>query len=147
MWTSDIKICCRCGSKKSIDNFPKDISKPDGHSYHCKDCQKIHATKNYSKHRKRRLQDVMVDNLRKYGLTLESYSAMLLSQNCQCKICGKSTKELGKRLGVDHRHDNGKVRGLLCVTCNLAIGYLKDSPELAKKTFEYIVKDGDICPG
>lgn len=61
-----------------------------------------------------------------------------------CKICSTSIKfrDSGKEdasgLRVDHCHDTGKVRGLLCVTCNAGIGYLKDSPQLLRKAVDYL---------
>jgi len=66
---------------------------------------------------------------RKYGITVEQYNQMLLAQNNTCKIC-KNTCKSGKNLAVDHCHTTGKVRGLLCATCNVNLGrieaYLRD---------------------
>jgi len=61
-----------------------------------------------------------------YGITVEQYEAMLELQNGVCAICGGiNTRKL--KLAVDHDHDTGKVRGLLCDRCNRGIGLLRDS--------------------
>lgn len=73
-----------------------------------------------------------------YNLTLEGFDAMMEAQNHCCKICGKSPEENGRRLNVDHNHTTGEIRGLLCNTCNKAIGLLGDSIELLNKTIMYL---------
>jgi len=75
----------------------------------------------------------------RYGITLDEYNQMLISQNGVCQICNKSCPS-GYALSVDHCHRTGKVRGLLCVECNTGIGKLKDSVELLSKAIEYIKK-------
>lgn len=57
---------------------------------------------------------------RKYGLTVEQYEAMLKAQKYRCAICGG--KNAKNRLAVDHCHDTGKVRALLCDPCNQHLG-------------------------
>lgn len=68
---------------------------------------------------------------RTYGLTLAEYDEMLESQDGVCAIC-KEPCATGRRLAVDHDHDTGTVRGLLCSRCNLGIGYLKNAVNLAQ---------------
>jgi len=62
--------------------------------------------------------------LRKYGITLEMYNTMLNAQSGVCKVCSARPKR--KRLSVDHNHQTGKVRGLLCDRCNQAIAVLEN---------------------
>jgi len=73
---------------------------------------------------------------RKYGLTLEEYKYLFEEQNGVCAIC-KTTEEC-RMLAVDHNHESGKVRGLLCGSCNRALGLLKDNPELLSRAKEYV---------
>jgi len=73
----------------------------------------------------------------KYGLSIETYYAKLEEQGGVCAICG-STNPDGKYLSVDHCHLSGKIRSLLCNTCNRAIGLLKDDPSLMEKAAEYV---------
>jgi len=70
-----------------------------------------------------------------YGITPQRYDEMALSQNGQCAICSCTPT---RRLGVDHDHETGAVRGLLCSSCNFAIGLLKDSPELIDLAAAYL---------
>lgn len=67
---------------------------------------------------------------RTYGITLEQYDEMVAEQNGVCAICHEVCNT-GKRLAVDHNHDTGEVRGLLCSRCNLGIGYLRNVSNLA----------------
>ena len=78
------------------------------------------------------------DLRRKFGITLDDYSSMLEKQNGVCAICGNSEPYNGYSLAVDHDHGTGKVRGLLCSSCNRAIGLFKDSPELLQKAINYL---------
>lgn len=70
---------------------------------------------------------------RHYQITELEYAALLYAQDGLCAVCQRP--ELGtfrgrpKRLSVDHDHETGRVRGLLCSRCNRGIGYLQDSPE------------------
>lgn len=75
----------------------------------------------------------------RYGLTFNQYLEIYISQGMCCAICGHK-KHLGGRCGlyVDHNHENGKVRGLLCPNCNSAIGKLNESPYLFKKALQYL---------
>ena len=68
----------------------------------------------------------------RYGITLEEYDTMLLEQNGGCKICGSpDPKRKGsKHLVVDHCHDTGAVRGLLCYRCNVGLGNFEDDLNL-----------------
>jgi len=75
---------------------------------------------------------------RTYNITLEDYNRMLIEQNYVCSIC-KNTN-LKKRLCVDHCHETGKVRGLLCDKCNHGIGLFKDKEELLIEASEYLKK-------
>lgn len=75
--------------------------------------------------------------LKQYGLTIEDYNALLEKQGGVCAICS-NVCSTGKRLSVDHDHDTGRVRGLLCSTCNRGIGMLRDDPELIRAALRYL---------
>lgn len=77
--------------------------------------------------------------LKKYGITSEQYDLLLESQDGKCAICGKPNIKKGKvvRMGIDHNHKTGKVRGLLCYKCNQALGQIGDDPTVALKLYEY----------
>ena len=78
----------------------------------------------------------------RYGITLEDYDVMLKLQKGVCAICGttggkyEEVKNCG--LSIDHCHDTGTVRGLLCNKCNVGIGNFNDDPTLINKAVEYL---------
>ncbi len=83
-------------------------------------------------------------NLKKYGIGPETYNEMLLKQNNVCAICYLPETKIHNKTGlvcklsVDHCHNTGKVRGLLCTKCNTGIGQLSDSPELCINAYNYL---------
>jgi hypothetical protein len=77
---------------------------------------------------------------RKYGLTNKEFAEMLKAQDNACAICGRVPKGREKALAVDHDHDTGKVRSLLCGRCNMGLGYFQDDSALLKKAQAYLRK-------
>lgn len=79
-----------------------------------------------------------------YGITLDDYNVMLQEQNCQCLICQTSiamfASENFEVAHVDHCHETGEVRGLLCHRCNKALGGFRDDPEVIKRAYQYLTK-------
>jgi hypothetical protein len=77
-----------------------------------------------------------------FGISLEEYHEMLAAQGGKCAICGNGNDGTRhgklKALAVDHCHKTGKVRGLLCESCNQGIGKLKDDPSVLRKAADYI---------
>ena len=63
---------------------------------------------------------------------------MLEAQNGKCLVCGDTESYLGHRLAVDHDHQTGAIRGLLCKGCNLGLGNLKDRADLMDKAAAYL---------
>jgi hypothetical protein len=81
-------------------------------------------------------------NLKKcYGITLDDYNIMFEEQNGCCAVCGIHQSIFKKTLFVDHDHVSGKIRGLLCHDCNIAIGNLKDDPKLFYRAIDYLLKN------
>lgn len=84
--------------------------------------------------------------LKQYGMTPADYEAMLEAQNHQCAnpVCGNVadlSPGIAGRLHVDHDHDTGRVRGLLCTNCNLALGKCRDSPAILRGLADYVEAD------
>lgn len=77
-----------------------------------------------------------------FGITLEDYNKKLLDQQGGCGICGATTPGRTKvmHFAVDHNHTTGKVRGLLCTTCNTALGLIKEDLNIIDKMKKYIEK-------
>lgn len=74
----------------------------------------------------------------RYGLTLEEFDARLLAQGGGCAICGIKKNQLARDFHVDHNHETGQVRGLLCFACNTGIGKLGDDPDLLEAAAAYL---------
>lgn len=76
-----------------------------------------------------------------YGLLEGQYDAIYAHQGGVCAICGPVTGRNGKtrRLSVDHNHDTGEVRGLLCRPCNTLVGMFRDDPSTFLRGAEYLV--------
>jgi hypothetical protein len=80
----------------------------------------------------------------RYGITIPERDAMLYEQGGLCRICSKEVffdKTAGSEANtanIDHCHDSGKVRGILCWPCNTGIGKLQDNPELLRLAAKYI---------
>jgi hypothetical protein len=80
--------------------------------------------------------------LKTYGITLDDYDGMLHEQSGCCKICHKKFKQ-GVNAHVDHDHDTGEVRGLLCLNCNTGIGKLGDAAEICLSAAIYLLTTGE----
>jgi hypothetical protein len=75
----------------------------------------------------------------RYGITEEQYNIRLIEQKGLCAICGKSPSEQGgKALAIDHDHETGLLRGLLCDGCNKGLGLLQDSVGVLIEAVEYL---------
>lgn len=80
-------------------------------------------------------------DLLQYGLTLAQYEEFAASNGNVCAICGSEKNgghSVTRKLVVDHSHETGEVRGLLCANCNSGIGLLQDDPEVLRKAIQYL---------
>lgn len=77
-------------------------------------------------------------NASRYGITLEEYDALFVIQGGVCALCGEPSDSERRLLSVDHCHDTGKVRGLLCSSCNMGIGIFNDDIESLEKAIAYL---------
>ncbi|MFF6966038.1 endonuclease VII domain-containing protein [Streptomyces anthocyanicus] len=83
-----------------------------------------------------------------YGLSREEYAATLEKQGGVCAIC-KQECRVHARLSVDHCHRTNVIRGLLCQSCNTALGHLEDDPDRLRAAINYLTKhdeENDECP-
>jgi hypothetical protein len=159
MLVAVVKRCSKCDATKSIDDFGKDSSTPDGLTYHCRDCRNAKAriycqtsgyyAKRHDAHREykrnyykrpevvRRVRNQQL--LKAFGITVEQYDALLAKQGGKCAICGKERASLfEKHMAVDHDHETGAIRGILCEGCNVGLGFFLDNVTLLKNAIRYI---------
>ena len=125
------KLCCLDVAKKDYQN---NKSKRDGTSK----AWKARNPEQYALTMKRL-------NLKKcYGMTIEAHTAMLQVQFYKCAACGDKFDPEAKlgRACVDHDHDTGAVRELLCGSCNLSLGYAKEDISRLEKLIAYLKRHG-----
>ncbi len=148
------KVCTRCKKEKSYVDFDYKGNTNRYLKSRCRDCinkiardspEKREYMRQYGIINKETLASTRL--VRKYGITLEQKKKMLSCQDNRCKICNKSLNiEYDPRdVHVDHNHNNGKVRGILCSKCNTALGAFQENVDILYKAIEYLLdKDFNI---
>lgn len=136
-----MKICKRCKIAKEINSFHLDKRHGKPRSY-CKICQhEINSQwrkQNKEKVRDQNKKDQLKFKLRHvYKITDYELEKLIQKANGRCMICEKQSA-----LHIDHCHISGQVRGLLCRSCNLAIGLLGDNTNTLKKCIDYLASSG-----
>jgi DNA-directed RNA polymerase subunit M/transcription elongation factor TFIIS len=142
----EMKFCNGCQSTLPVAEFYIDRSRMVPKT-RCRTCSKS-ATKAWRKlqpdYETRRYQKVKGETrerhlIRKYGVTSADYESMLVGQGGQCAICGAIAEDQPHKVfHVDHCHETGRVRGLLCRGCNHVLGHMKDDPEKLRKAIDYL---------
>lgn len=142
------KVCPKCNKDKPLSEYwTRKSRKGNQPASRCKlcsmdanrewrkanpDCEKIRYAKQKKETRERHL-------VRKYGVNLSMYDAMIIAQGGKCAICGKLEKDESYGvLHVDHCHKTGMVRGLLCRNCNHVLGLMQDNPNLMRLAASYV---------
>lgn len=133
----DVRRCKDCDQVKPISEFYK--PRPDNSRRTCKACQNARRTE-LARQRGRTDEIALASRERKlrgYGLTLEGYDVMLRDQDGVCWIC-ECPERGDNHLAVDHDHETGEVRGLLCGRCNRGLGSFEDDPERLRRAALYL---------
>lgn len=132
------KICSSCFEEKPLEAFYNHGE--SGRKRH--NCIPCHIRLTNERKKKKANEYLEKDRFsalkRNYGLSVTDYNNMLLSQGGSCPICERHQKELDKPLVVDHDHNTGKVRKLLCNNCNVAIGLIEDNVRIANSLVQYL---------
>lgn len=113
------KLCRTCGEIKPHGEWHRNATASDGLSTRCKACRAIQGREGHLK--------------RHYGMTEAERDEMIASQMGLCVICLKAPA-----VHVDHCHETGRVRGVLCFNCNSAIGKLGDDPDAVRRAAAYL---------
>lgn len=133
-----IKKCPKCGETKDVSQWNWKDKEHTTLSSYCISCdnvrKKLHARKFFSKPENRAKENLR-QRLWKRGLSFEEYDQMMISANHSCQIC-KSPDDLI----IDHCHDTEKVRGILCWSCNVALGHFKDNESHLKEAINYLCR-------
>lgn len=128
-----IRRCGRCDEFKEIGEFGRTVRTKDGYGSYCRDCRAEYK-KNWTK-REYAAQYNRRRKYAKYGLTTEAYETMRAEQDGRCAIC---MQEQEGDMYIDHCHEEGHVRGLLCFSCNVGLGHFSDDPGVLRAAAEYI---------
>ena len=161
-----MKRCTKCGLEQPLENYYRAKGTRDGHRSECKTCFSIRSAARHAANpepgraRARQWQRDNPDRVRaqrqaakasgrraaqdrrsylkrKYGITPEQYDEMFASQHGGCAICGRPPTP-GISLHVDHNHETGAIRRLLCFLCNNLLGDANDDPSLLEKAAAYL---------
>lgn len=139
-----MKICTKCGESKPLDQFYVYSPENNLRRGSCATCHSKRAREWIAANPERARATSRRRLLReKYGLNTEQYDALLEAQGGCCACCG-STEPRGKgeqTFAVDHDHETGQLRGILCHPCNRAIGLLGDTAEGVRKALLYLTQD------
>lgn len=131
-------VCATCCKSKPAEAFYVRLDRPKGYTSSCRECRR---KANREKWTPRKQTEYKLKS--NYGLSLDDYQNLLDSQGGVCAICKEPETTLSnagyvKNLSVDHCHNTGKVRGLLCHHCNTAIGKFFDRVDLLESAIRYL---------
>jgi hypothetical protein len=134
-----MKHCRDCFRALPLDSFHSNgrgTTRPE-----CKECRNSAKSARYAEAPGKKLRE----NNRwmrsaRYGIT---DSVALELRNQPCRICGATESQDGRAMHIDHCHESGAVRGVLCQGCNTALGGFRDSPELLARAIHYLTRGAD----
>jgi hypothetical protein len=141
-----MKKCTKCQEVLPLTAFSKHRRYKDGLRFRCKSCESQDA-------KDKRQKDLATDyegtrakeranNLKRmFDISIEYWKQKANAQDNKCAICSKECIT-GKRLCVDHDHETGQIRDLLCTNCNQGLGKFQDDPQLLEKAADYLRKHG-----
>jgi len=135
------RVCTKCHKIKDHSEFYIHRTRTGNYAYNsdCKQCVSISNRGDKRRDRKRDKKVARKSLLKRcYGLTLADYDCLLEAQGRSCAICKCTENGSKEYLAVDHDHETGEIRGLLCDKCNSGIGFLRDDPDLVEAAARYL---------
>lgn len=150
----DTKICIKCNEEKSLKDFATRSDRKNPIRNYCKECDDLRRKKDYYKNhdyekeqaslRHIENRDFNIVRMResrlksRYGLTLEAYEKLLADQDYKCLICLLHRDDHRQNFHVDHDHNTGEIRGLLCAICNRYFIGNQRTPEKFLRAINYL---------
>jgi hypothetical protein len=161
-----MKVCRSCGEARPLDEFYRAKGTRDGLRGECKSCNRAAKRERYAANPQkyvamvRRWQRTNPARLREYrdkrnarpeikrqqrdmyyrrtyGISADEVDEMLEAQNGRCAICGAKPERLAS-MHIDHDHEHGHLRGLLCLSCNQGLGQFRDDPAILLRAIVYL---------
>lgn len=139
------KQCTRCKESQPLSEFAPDSRYVGGRKNQCRECGRAASRKSAAK---RKLRDPYRHRKSmlhcKFGMTEGDYELLLAKQGGGCAICRRAATETRRKgkpakfLDIDHCHQTGKIRGLLCGRCNVGIGSFEDDVSLLRGAIAYL---------
>lgn len=148
-----MKTCAKCGVEKPLSEFVKDNRKKDGHAGSCLFCKnqvyQLWRNANKERHKNTQLRYEVKNPHRhlmsKFGVSPDIKMEMLSDQGGKCAACGSASHNSKNKKAssdggwcIDHDHETGKIRGVLCWPCNVTLGHAKECPDRLRGLVEYI---------
>ena len=136
MTSSNAKVCKPCNEIKILEEYHENKEMRDGRSSYCKPCASYRA-KVWKQNNRDRAKDQELK--KRYGISLADHIAIYKEQEGKCAICQIDEKDAPRqKLFVDHDHETGVVRGLLCHHCNSGLGHFMDNQDNLKRAQWYL---------
>lgn len=130
-------VCIECGKENN--------KRPEVKAQKNKSAKKFRQTKRYKDYQEKykkteayKLKTKKWNFKIRYGITPDDYNQLFEQQNGCCAICGKHQSELKRKLNVDHSHQTNEIRGLLCHSCNVALGMVEEDIVILEKMKRYL---------
>lgn len=153
-----MKTCTKCGTEQPLSEFYELKAGHGGrvnpgHMPECKTCNIARAAAHNARKLAENPEKVIADRarwarnarLRQYGITQEDYDRLFAEQDGRCAICGTTEAGAwGGLLPVDHSHETGEVRGLLCHNCNGGLGQFGDDPDRLIAAAAYLLSRQNV---
>jgi hypothetical protein len=153
-----MKVCKKCLQEKNFDNYKilrKNKNGTNLYKSQCNDCYNKHYIEKYrskSEDQRKKIyqekKDKTTFDIRKnwrlkhrFGINLDIFTEMYEKQNGRCYLCEKKIE--GKDVKVDHNHQTGKLRKLLCHNCNTSLGLLGENLKIFYKCIDYLKEHDD----
>lgn len=114
-----LRHCFRCRAWHPIEMFSIDKSRAQGRTASCKACTSLASTAS------------------RYGMSIAKLRDLLVRSEGRCQLCRREAD----KLVVDHNHDTGRVRGILCSSCNVGMGLFGDDPAAMRAAADYLERN------
>jgi hypothetical protein len=153
--TVTTKRCRICEELKPLDDFGSHRAHADGKQNYCRPCRNLlnknMLTPEQRERKKANAQRfvfrerVKVRRRRElHGVTQAEFELLVAAQDGRCAICQHTETQEHRALVIDHHHESGRVRGLICSRCNKALGGFRDDPAILLAAAEYLTHQDDL---
>lgn len=134
------QYCPTCRQELPFNLFGSNVSRSNFLNMYCKKCTN---TQNKQQYYKKNTEDIRAKYIQlTYNLSWEDYVNMFANQDGKCAICNTdiflAANDRNKTAHIDHAHENGKIRGLLCGNCNVSLGGFNDDVKIMQNAIDYI---------